>query len=251
VTVPGIETRSRHLDWAGCRNARDLGGLPAIDGGETRWQAVVRSDLPLGLADEDLQAILEYGIRTVIDLRGPQEVREQPSLFALANSQPHALTCLHLPIERYEPHVSALISKSGSRAEVYCIILDHYPDMVAAVMATIADAQPGGVIIHCHSGTDRTGMISGVLLGLAGVLPNVIVDDYAESQLRLRPGYGPQDWERDRAAGVHFWLRPTATAAMMSAMLAHLDDSYGGARGYLTAAGMADQQIERLLRRLR
>ncbi len=36
--------RERHLDWDGCLNARDLGGLPTVSGRATRWRAVVRAD---------------------------------------------------------------------------------------------------------------------------------------------------------------------------------------------------------------
>jgi hypothetical protein len=36
--------RSRTLDWPGCVNARDLGGLPAEDGAVTRFGQVVRAD---------------------------------------------------------------------------------------------------------------------------------------------------------------------------------------------------------------
>ncbi|MEJ7655382.1 MAG: tyrosine-protein phosphatase [Chloroflexia bacterium] len=34
----------RNLDWDGCFNARDLGGLSTARGRRTRWGAVVRSD---------------------------------------------------------------------------------------------------------------------------------------------------------------------------------------------------------------
>lgn len=33
-----------HLDWDGCFNVRDLGGLPVAGGGATRWGAAVRAD---------------------------------------------------------------------------------------------------------------------------------------------------------------------------------------------------------------
>ena len=39
-------TAGRHLDWEGCHNVRDLGGLPAAGGRVTSWGAVVRSDSP-------------------------------------------------------------------------------------------------------------------------------------------------------------------------------------------------------------
>lgn len=36
----------RYLDWEGCYNIRDLGGLPTADGATTRRSAVIRSDIP-------------------------------------------------------------------------------------------------------------------------------------------------------------------------------------------------------------
>jgi protein-tyrosine phosphatase len=36
------------LDWAGCYNVRDLGGLPTRDGGSTRRAAVVRARMSGG-----------------------------------------------------------------------------------------------------------------------------------------------------------------------------------------------------------
>jgi protein-tyrosine phosphatase len=34
----------RDLDWDGCFNVRDLGGLRISDGSVTRWGAIVRAD---------------------------------------------------------------------------------------------------------------------------------------------------------------------------------------------------------------
>ncbi len=36
----------RRLDWEGCVNVRDLGGLPTVSGHSTSFGAVVRSDNP-------------------------------------------------------------------------------------------------------------------------------------------------------------------------------------------------------------
>ena len=48
-------------------------------------------------------------------------------------------------------------------------------------MRAIADAPDGGVIVHCNVGKDRTGVVVALLLGLAGVPTETIVDDYAVS----------------------------------------------------------------------
>ena len=243
--------KQRHLAWDGCYNVRDLGGLPTVDGSETCWQAVIRSDLLRRLTEQGEQALLDYGVRTIIDLRAPQEAQKEPSAFTASATDLRAPTYLNLPLEKYYPHVSALISKAETRAEVYCITLDHYPDAVAAVMRAIANAQPGGVVIHCHAGKDRTGIVAALLLSLAGVSADTIAEDYAESQRRLWPLYEQYVAEAGGEAAVSFWLKPTATSEMMHTMLVHLEAKYGGVRAYLVAAGMAEAELDRLVRRLR
>ncbi|MFN8494645.1 MAG: tyrosine-protein phosphatase [Caldilineaceae bacterium] len=242
---------TRHLNWEACYNARDLGGLPTLDGGQTRWQAVIRSDLLNRLTALGQRALLDYGVRTIIDLRGPKEVAEEPSPFAAATEKTGALTYLHLPLERYEPQVSALITQATTRAEVYCIVLDHYPDMVATVMQAIAQARPGGIVVHCHSGKDRTGTVAALLLHLAGVSSEAIAADYAESQARLWPLYEKRIAEAGGEDKVDFWLKPTATAEMMHTTLAHLDHTYGGVRNYLLTVGLSPAELQQLQDRLR
>ena len=70
--------RSRNLAWDGLLNARDLGGHPTGDGGETRWGQVVRADSVRQLSDEGWQAVVDYGIRTVVDLRSDEELAADP-----------------------------------------------------------------------------------------------------------------------------------------------------------------------------
>jgi protein-tyrosine phosphatase len=241
----------RHLNWDACYNVRDLGGLSTTDGGETRWRSVIRTDLLGRLTEQGRRSLIEYGVRTVIDLRSPGQVSEEPSAYTVESARAAGLTYLNLPLEEYYPHVSALISKAQSRAEVYCITLDHYPANMAAVLRAIANAEPGGVVVHCHAGKDRTGVVTGLLLALAGVPDEQIAADYAESQVRLWPLY-----ERLIAAAggeeqVDFWLKPTATAEMMQTMLDHVRNQYGGIGGYLRWAGLGEDELERLRRRLR
>jgi len=241
----------RYLAWDACYNTRDLGGLPTEDGCSTRWRSVIRSDVLGRLTERGRRALLDYGVQTIVDLRSPQECEAQPSFGAALVYDLPAPTYFNLPIEKYYPHVSKKISKAANRAEIYCIILDHYPDAVAAIMRAIADAVPGGVVIHCHGGMDRTGIVAAMLLRLAGVPLATIGEDYAESRVRLWPLYE----QRVAAAGgedlVDPWLKPMAMPEMILRTLDHIEAQYGGVRAYLTAAGLAPDQIERLRDRLR
>lgn len=247
---PNEPQRTRNLRWEACYNVRDLGGLPTNDGGETRWGSIIRADILGRLTPAGRQALLDYGVGTVIDLRSPEQVAEEPSAFP----RPNAIgdpSYLNLPLEEYYPHVSALISQAKTRAEVYCITVDHYPANIARVMQTIATAGSGAIVLHCHAGKDRTGVVAGLLLDLAGVPAEQIAADYAESQTCLWPLYEELVAKAGGEDKADFWLKPTATPDMMFAFLAHLQYNYGGAAGYLQWAGLAETEIAQVRQRLR
>ncbi|MEX2372909.1 MAG: tyrosine-protein phosphatase [Dehalococcoidia bacterium] len=48
---------------------------------------------------------------------------------------------------------------------------------MTCVPRAVAEAPPGGVLIHCAAGKDRTGVLVGLLLQLAGVEPEAIAED--------------------------------------------------------------------------
>ncbi len=66
-------TPERILRWDGCVNVRDLGGLPLAGGGETAYRVVVRADWLPGLSDAGRQALVDYGVSLVVDLRPDRE----------------------------------------------------------------------------------------------------------------------------------------------------------------------------------
>ncbi len=72
------------------------------------------------------------------------------------------------------------------------------PHLVRAALGVIATATPG-VLVQCAAGRDRTGMISALLLGNAGVAPDDVVADYALS-VRAMAGAAAHAPNQDRQA---------------------------------------------------
>lgn len=89
-----IDIAARDLDWEGCGNVRDLGGLPTVGGGETVRGRIVRANNLDLLTRDGWQALWDYGVRTVIDLRNEEECRGDVV-------RPTGLTKVRVPFDAY------------------------------------------------------------------------------------------------------------------------------------------------------
>ena len=69
----------RSLEFPDLLNARDLGGYPTTDGAHTRWRSLLRADDLSQLSELGLEALGDYGVRTILDLRWPEEAERYPS----------------------------------------------------------------------------------------------------------------------------------------------------------------------------
>jgi protein-tyrosine phosphatase len=222
----------RHLDWEGCVNVRDLGGLRTRDGGRIRRGAIVRGDALDRLSAAGWAALEAHGIRTVIDLRNDDELAEDLA------PRPRGLTTLHLPLDGVED--VEFWKDWHDRPEFgtplyYRPFLDHFPQRTAAVITAIARAEPGGVAVHCGIGRDRTGLITILLLALAGADAEEIAADYALSEPRVPFGQ----------VGTFYEDRGITPAAVIAELLAELD-----VEAYLRAAGVGDDDLRALRERL-
>ena len=101
-------------------------------------------------------------------------------------------------------------------------------------------------------GKDRTGLVAALLLRLAGVALDEIGRDYALSGPNLAGTLAawldsaPNELERRRRDKLS---RTPATA--MTRVIAEIERRYGSVEGYLEAAGVRPDQVERLRGRLR
>lgn len=240
-------TTTRRLDWDALLNARDLGGLEAAGGRETRRGALVRTDNLAALTPRGREALLAYGVRTVVDLRLPWELDQEPNPFATPDG--HGVAYHNRSF--IDPAAEAP-AQAMTLAEDYVSMLRRFAPQVAAVVSTVANAGDGGVLVHCAAGKDRTGLIVALLLGVLGVAPEVIADDYALSadSLRARDARWLADGPGERAEREAALARLRARPEVMLEVLAQVDAAYGGVEGYLLAAGVTPADLARLRDRL-
>ena len=236
------ETLQRHLPIEGTHNFRDAGGYPTRDGGSVRWRTIFRSDSLHALTPAGEQALRDLGIRCQVDLRAHMEVEPFPSVFATATD----LTYSHLPLAI---DTGKNIPRANTLEELNVKLLDHAGESIGRIMTFLAQPDSMPAVVNCVAGKDRTGLLIGLLLDLAGVDEATIVDDYVltgvHGKLLLEQlidlGVGTYGREREEVARLM-----ECRAEVMSGTLDYLHEQYGDASRYMRTIGMPDETIASL-----
>ena len=224
---------ARRLPLPGLYNARDLGGYPTAGGGVTRFGVFVRCEAPCGLPEATVRALTEYGIRTAVDLRSAAEVETRPSDLR------SAMCCIQCPQSG-----DAETFRSTSAVDWQAVYIRRCEDnrpWVRRCLELAAD-RPGGVLFHCTTGKDRTGLVSCFLLSVAGVSREDIAADYCISELYLQPVFDAMRAGRltTRPGGpvVHDPSVFHTPASAMLGVVDYLTERYGSVPAYLETAGV-------------
>jgi protein tyrosine/serine phosphatase len=244
---------NRHLEWDGCLNVRDLGGVALAGGGQTRYGSLVRADNIRRLSDDGWRSLEAHGVTRIVDLRWPEELAEDPP-------RDVDIDVVHVSLlGDLDPNFTddirdymAVDDPAGYWAIAYTRILRAFAPNLARALAAIADAPDGAVLFHCAGGKDRTGLVAALLLRLAGAPLDEIARDYALTAGRRARGRdpwvesAPDEDERER----RLFMQHSPAEAMQRA-LEQLEDEHGSVEAYLGHAGLDDARIERLRERLR
>ena len=236
MMMPTPDPFARHLPLEGTRNVRDVGGYPAAGGRRTRWRTLLRSDELTRLPDHARRQLLGLGIRQVIDLRWPDELEQAPNVFRDTDGVRYR----SVPLLADDPVPQ--VGLAGMYRHVFDVRAPQLAEVVRALL--VDDGLP--VVIGCAAGKDRTGVTIALLLELAGVPLEVIVDDYALSAgffAQPRSHVDPADWR-------HPPLQVDSQPELMAGALVHLQRAHGGARELLLAQGIDGTALDRLVGRL-
>ena len=230
-------------------NFRDLGGYPTNDGRHTRWRTLYRADGLYRLTPDDANIVMNLGVRTVVDLRTNNEVRERGT-FPVND---HDVAYHHLPIidatwgETQTPEFDDAVD----------FLVYAYREMLAEAAPRFADAinllsqqSVLPAVFHCAAGKDRTGILAALVLGVLGVDESIIAADYGltrSATTRLRA------WARQHQpelADLYDRMPPRFTAADPRAMTIILNDitsRYGSVRNYVREIGVSDDAVRALV----
>jgi protein tyrosine/serine phosphatase len=246
------------IEWpaelAGYVNFRDLGGHTTPHG-VTVSGRIFRSDSLAHAGDEHVEHLVEErGVRTVVDLRGEQEVEAFPN-------QPMAdagVTLHHVPL--IDPAARRRSSEAGEGAErsegydwknmtlvdLYQFIVRDSGPRFVEVLRVICNPDNHPLVFHCAAGKDRAGLIAATVLGLLEVPDDEIVDDYALTAAAL-DGLYARAHARAGATGTPPNDRfMTAEAETMREVLAWWHEQYGTVEQYMLGHGLTQDEIDTL-----
>jgi hypothetical protein len=179
-------------------------------------------------------------VSLVVDLRGPNEDDED-------GPEP-----LPVPVRRepMSPRELPAAWNWTSMREAYLALIDRYRGEIAGALTALGEVEPPAAV-HCSGGRDRTGIVCGMALWLAGVEPEAIAADHALSDESWGPhneewlASAPDDAERERRR------RIAEPAGRTLADVLEAVEAREGIAALLVGAGASEAALDRLAGRLR
>ena len=173
---------NRHVPLAGQPNFRDLGGYAAGDGRRIRWGAVYRSGELSQLSDADVGKLGQLGIRTVVDLRSPEEVSARGE-----GRLPSGAQLLPLPItssDMFAKLIPMFLKGDFSQVppdlldQVNRMLVSEFTEQYAGLLRALSEPANRPLVFHCTQGKDRAGFGAAMVLSALGVPWETVLEDY-------------------------------------------------------------------------
>lgn len=225
-------------------NVRDLGGYPLAGGLATKWRRFLRADDLCNLDQGDIDFLVGYGVRAVMDLRGADELQKNPSPFKGYPGVNYA----NVPL--MGGNVADVTKLAGDRPagflpHFYMDLLQHSHAALKQVFDFFAGCQDGCVVFHCAAGKDRTGVTAMLLLGLCGVGKYDLIANYETTYANLRNNAawlaGMGEYPREAVFSKAEYIEPAIDYIV----------GCGGFEAYLSATvGVSQIHLDRIKERL-
>ncbi len=176
-----VKTAPRNIIIPGIQNFRDLGGYPSYrTKKDVRWGMLYRSAQMDSLTNCSEKELKNIGIKTIIDLRSPQEKNRNRPLDSHFNT-------VSIPIETktLQDILQDIRTQEVKSDTLYRLIAHMNREMITKytseyrrIFNVLLEQDNYPVVFHCDSGKGRTGIVAALVLAALGVSHDFIEEDY-------------------------------------------------------------------------
>ena len=244
-----IGARSVAMD--SIQNVREIGGYGTSHNHKTtRWGKVFRSGQLSSLSEWDSIRLNNLHIKTVIDLRGNDELAASPLRYSKAN-------IIHIPIPiKNMDNVTARIQEDRMRKgdgllfmqDTYLQYVTDYSDQFAKALDVFLEEDNYPILVNCSMGKDRTGYLTAMLLFALGIPEETVVRDYMASNENINIGHLAY-MARDLSTNAQETITTLVTVneGLIDLVLKRIRKDYGSVDKYLSKGlGLTEKKRDTL-----
>jgi protein-tyrosine phosphatase len=232
------------IDLEGVHNFRTLGPYPLRGGRRLRSGRVFRSGaLELMTPADEARLAREIGLRTVLDLRHPDEYPAPGITHALADRL-HAISIFPESVSQ-----QAIIAElnglygTGPTPERYLHYLQVGGDRLARAFTLFGRPEAYPVLVHCTAGKDRTGVLLAMLMDVLGASDEDIAAEYGLSDASIDRliDYLRATGRPLEGTDAEIRARLSTPPERMAGFMRLLRTTYGSSEDYLRSRGVDEQ----------
>ena len=226
-------------------NCRELGGMPLADGKTFRNGLFIRCGSPEWLRGNEIQEVKDYGVKTVIDLRAPEELAETGNPY---QNDPD-VKFYNIPLYNGNPNDTKDATldyiRTHTLGDYYVIIAEEMGNKLVQIMRILLNSE-SITMFHCAHGKDRTGVVAALLYLICGASRENIIFNYKVSYDYLREFMVP--FMAKMPEDLRHCLR--SDAHNMETFLNYIDSKWNGdITGLLCANGLTIDEIDAIRNR--
>jgi protein-tyrosine phosphatase len=139
------------------------------------------------LSPASQQALIDFGLRSVLDLRKSREMQEKRNAFFGSDQ---GVTYYHQnmvgdTLIREREDIPKGLDYVEHMRWSYSVVLDRRKSHIHDTLVLLSQEGTLPALVHCAGGTERTGLIVGLVLGIVGVPEHALLDGNKMAITRL------------------------------------------------------------------